>query len=204
MIPQKTAVTPLDRPPDVIFGAFGSTCRNMIRRAESEAPDIIVHEAADLKENPALLASFKREYDDFVRARGIQNTYNPTALGKYVEKGGALLTQVSKDGQFYARHIFVCDGLSARLLYSVSRFRDDTLDRKLASNANAYLHWKEIELLRDRGYGAMTGRHHGRSGAERRRFLQAQIQRRNAPLLQRDRGEERPRPGGRVPAQAVG
>ncbi len=152
VIPQKTAVTPLDRPPDVIFGAFGSTCRNMIRQAESEALDVSVHEAADLKENPALLASFRRDYDDFVRVRGILNTYNPTALEKYVEKGGALLTQVSKDGQCYARHILVCDGLAARLLYSVSRFRDETLDRKLASNANAYLHWKEIGLLRDRGY----------------------------------------------------
>ena len=148
---QKTLKTDLRQPPEKIFAEFGSTCRNGIRRAEREGITFSYYNAAALIANPRLMAEFRREFDEFSRIKGIENLFNPSAMARYIDKGGAVLTKASKDGIDYVQHVLVTDGSSARLLHSVSKFRDQQMDRNLTGNANRLLHWKEMEYMRSLG-----------------------------------------------------
>ncbi len=154
IIPQKTMITDFDRPLKDIFGSFGSSCRNRIHKAEREDMTFTVHDAEELISNPELLISFKNEYAEFTSTKGIENSYNEAAMEEYIKKGAVLLTKVTKDGVYYAQHISVTDGRHTRGLYSVSRFRDAGLDKKITGNVNRYLHWREITYLYDCGFTA--------------------------------------------------
>jgi hypothetical protein len=151
-VPQKTMLTDLTEPLDRLFGSFTSTCRNRIRKAEREGLRFRAFQADELKADPALLASFKEDYAEFVKLKGIPYAYNDSAMAEYLAGGSLLLTDASKDGVSYARHLMLSDGKRTRGLYSVARFRTGGLDARVAANVNRFLHWKDIEYLSRLGY----------------------------------------------------
>ena len=73
-------------------------------------------------------------------------------MERYVENDHVVLTKAFQGDEDYAQHIYVCDEKNARLLYSVSNFRTEGLDRNLIGRANKYLHWNDIQYLRNLDY----------------------------------------------------
>lgn len=146
---QFSLTTDLKIPPEEIFKAFSKNYRYEINRAKKENVECVTYNSVDLKNNKDLLSSFKKEYDEFVKLKGIENTYNELAMEQYIETGNVILTKAFKDNVDYAQHVYVCDTETARLLYSVSNFRTEGLDSNLIGRANKYLHWYDIQYLYD-------------------------------------------------------
>jgi hypothetical protein len=149
---QHTLITNLEETSEDIFKQISKNCRYEINRAKKENIECVVLEADALKRNPVMLSTFKREYDDFTRLKGIPNTYNEGAMDKYIENGNVILTKAFKGDEDYAQHIYVSDKKNARLLYSVSKFRTEGLDRNLIGRANKYLHWNDIQYLQSHSF----------------------------------------------------
>ncbi len=149
---QYTLMTDLAFPSEAIFKKFSKNYQYEINRAKKENVECLIFKAGDLIKNPAILSAFKREYVDFTKIKGIQNTYNEYIMKEYIAKGNVLLTKAFKGDEDYAQHIYVCDGQDARLLYSVSNFRTEGLDRNLVGRANKYLHWNDIQYLQNHEY----------------------------------------------------
>jgi len=146
---QYTLITDLSVSAEDIFKQIGKNCRYEINRAKKENVECLVFEADALKNNSAILRTFKRDYDDFTKQKGITNTYNEWAMEKYIEYGNVILTKAFRGTEDYAQHVYVCDGENARLLYSVSNFRTEGVDRNLIGRANKYLHWNDIQYLQN-------------------------------------------------------
>ncbi|MBP7434946.1 MAG: hypothetical protein KA799_02190 [Bacteroidales bacterium] len=146
---QYSLTTDLTVPQEEIFKGFSKNYRYEINRAKKESVECIAYNSDDFKNNHHLLSMFKKEYDDFVKLKGIENTYNELAMEQYIERGSVILTKAFKDDVNYAQHVYVSDKKIARLLYSVSNFRTEGLDSNLIGRANKYLHWYDIQYLCD-------------------------------------------------------
>lgn len=146
---QFSLITNLTITPAEIFKQFCKTYRRQINSAKKENVDCIAFNSLDLKNNPNLLSSFKKEYKNFVRLKGITNTYNDSAMEQYIESGNVILTKAFKGEKNYAQHVIVYDNKTARLLYSVSNFRTEGMDPSLIGRANKYLHWYDIQYLQN-------------------------------------------------------
>lgn len=146
---QHTLLTDLQEPLEEIFKQINKNYRYEINRSKKENIECIIYGAKDIKENPSILINFKKEYEDFTSSKGIANTYNESAMKKYIDNDNVILTKAFKNEQDYAQHIYVCDDANARLLYSISNFRIEGSDRNLVGRANKLLHWEDIEYLKN-------------------------------------------------------
>ncbi|MBB6631972.1 hypothetical protein [Clostridium algidicarnis] len=146
---QFSLTTDLKIHPEEIFKGFSKNYRYEINRAKKENVECVTYNSVDLKNNTNLLRSFKQEYDEFVKLKGIENTYNDLGMEQYIQSGNVILTKAFKDNVDYAQHVYVCDKETARLLYSVSNFRTEGVDSNLIGRANKYLHWYDIQYLHD-------------------------------------------------------
>lgn len=142
--------TDLRRPQEEIFKQFSKNYRYEINRAKKENLDLVFHDSEELKKNPYLLVLFKKEYEEFVKLKGIESAYNGAAVSKYLENGNIILTKVFSGEDDYAQHFYVHDNTNARLLYSVSNFRTEGLNSSKIGRANKYLHWYDIQCLQGR------------------------------------------------------
>ncbi len=144
---QFSLLTDLRSQPEEIFNGFSKNYRYEINRAEKEGVKCFYHVSRDLEDNPDILASFITEYTDFVKIKGIPNSYNKEAMCEYIKGGNILLTRASLDRRNYAQHVYLYDSTTARLLYSVSNFRTKELDSNFVGRANKCLHWHDIQYL---------------------------------------------------------
>lgn len=149
---QCTLITDLNVTSENIFQLISKKCRYEINRAKKENVQCVVFKADDLIKKTEILTVFKLEYDDFTKLKGIKNAYNECAMKQYIENGNLLLTKAFQNDENYAQHVYVCDGENARLLYSVSNFRTEGMDRNLIGRANKYLHWCDIQYLQNRKF----------------------------------------------------
>ncbi len=139
--------TDLTLPLDEIFKQFNRTYKRHINKAKDEKFETIQYDSMALKDNPYLLDSFKKEYEEFIKLKGIKNVYNEAAMAQYVENENIILTKAYKGEDSYAQHIYVCNDKVARLLYSVSNFRLQGLDSSMIGRCNKYLHWNDIQYF---------------------------------------------------------
>lgn len=146
---QFSLITDLKAPSEHIFREFCESYRRQISKAQKEGVQCININSSELKNNMHLINLFKRQYNDFVKLKGIKNTYNEQSVEQYIKTGSIILTKAIKDDFICAQHIYVCDGKTARLLYSVSNFRTEGIDSNLVGRANKYLHWNDIQYLQN-------------------------------------------------------
>jgi len=146
---QFSLITDLTTSSEEIFKQFSKNYRYEINRAKKENVDCTSYSSKDLKNNPYLLNSFKKEYEKFVKLKGIANAYNDLVMEQYIESGNVILTKAFKGEEDYAQHVYVYDNKIARLLYSVSNFRTEGLDSNTIGRVNKYLHWYDIQYLQN-------------------------------------------------------
>lgn len=135
-----------------LFKRIGKNFRYQINRSEKENVKCTIYSSSNLQEKLEILDKFEEEYDEFTKLKGIANTYNENAMKKYIESNSIVLSKAYKDEEVYAQHIYICDGKSSRLLYSVSNFRTEGMNRNLIGRANKYLHWQDILYLKNSGF----------------------------------------------------
>lgn len=146
---QYTLTTNLKDAAEDIFKQINKGFRYEINRSRKENIKCMVYNSKDLVSNPSVMQSFKNDYSNFVKLKRISNAYNENAMKVYIENGNVLLTKAFQGEEIYAQHVYVCDNKNVRLLYSVSNFRIERLDRNLIGRANKYLHWYDIQYFKD-------------------------------------------------------
>lgn len=97
------------------------------------------------------MLKFQFEYNSFCRLKGIKNTFNKRLITELSEKNLLLLTRASLDGKNLAQHLYVVYEGQARLLYSVSNFRQSN-EEKLIGKANKWLHWEDMIYLKHNNF----------------------------------------------------
>lgn len=138
----ESASSDLRKPMDEILANMKPNTRNEIRRAERERCKF---------ELETDLESFVHFYNAFCDSKNLNDYTSIARLGKY---RNLLLTKATHDGQVLAMHANVLDPNSktALLILSCSRRLDVGADKKMIGWGNRYLHFKELEYLKDNGY----------------------------------------------------
>ena len=132
----------LTEPMDTIFASMKSNTRNEIRRAEREG--ITAQEGNSMER-------FIEFYNDFCKSKGLNDLTSQSRMSKYPN---VMLTEAVQGGNILAMHANVLDEGSriAFLLYSCSPRFESGIDKKLIGWGNRYLHYKDLEWLKEKGY----------------------------------------------------
>ncbi len=129
------------------------TCRNEIRRAEKDNLDIFFFDSATINNNIEILNEFEAAYKKFaedLKNEMVSSAYNRNKITQYLKSNCFFLSE-AKRGSLSVYHAYVYDEDEAVLIYSVSDFRDDSVDRNLAGRANRYLHFQDMIMFKHRG-----------------------------------------------------
>jgi len=138
-----SCVTDLTVGMDDILASMKSNTRNEIRRAEREGCEFSIVNGMD---------EFIPFHNDFCESKNLPDYVNRSRLAKYGNR--LLLTKVVHNGATLAMHANMIDPDSslALLMLSSSRRLADGVDRKLIGWGNRFLHFKELEYLKEKGY----------------------------------------------------
>ena len=150
--PVQTSVIDLTLPLEDIAAPMSSNTRYKIRRAEREGllPRTVMDPTAEDR------LQFADYFDAFAQHKGLPPCNRPK-LAALSASSALLLSSVSDPGgQVLAAHAFVVDSSlgRVRLLYSASHFRGmaDSGERNKVGRANRFLHWFEIQALKELGF----------------------------------------------------
>ena len=134
--------TDLTQSMDEIAALMKSNTRNEIRRAEREGCTFSIVESK---------AEFIPYYNGFCHDKGLNDFTSESRMGKYKK---VLMTKATHDNEVLAMHANILDDESktALLLYSCSRRLSDNVDRKLIGWGNRFLHYKDLEHLKNLGF----------------------------------------------------
>jgi Acetyltransferase (GNAT) domain len=150
--PQSTVTIDLAQSESAIFNQFRKDTRYEIRRAETK--DLVESRLLTSREiTEPVFTELARHYRDLVTTKGI-TPLNLQRLRLLQEQGRLLIGKASlPDGSPLAWHVYLVAHKRARLLYSVSLFRDtqETAQRALVGRANRLLHWHDIIALKKAG-----------------------------------------------------
>ena len=149
-VPFTTLCIDIARPTEQIFSSFSSHTRRKVRRSETRD-----HLAYEFVPHPdrRLIAEFIMSYREFCRQKGlpISGLRRIDALLKQWKL--ALSVARTVDGKTLVWHSYLISGNRARLLQSVSLFRNyaGSGDRNMMGRANRWLHWRDMCALREVG-----------------------------------------------------
>ncbi len=143
IIPGKSCETDLRRSMDEILAQMKSNTRNEIRRAEREGCEFEVVEDID---------EFVPFYNAFCDSKGFNDYVSHSRLAKYKS---ILISKAVKDDTTLAMHVNLLDEKSktALLILSSSQRLSEGVDRKLIGWGNRFLHYKDLEYLKSKGFG---------------------------------------------------
>ena len=127
---------------DEIMSKMKSNTRNEIRRAVKEGCVFEVSDDID---------EFIAFYNAFCDSKGLNDYTSKDRILKYKN---VLITKVRCGDTLLAMHANIMDseGKTAFLMFSCSQRLSDGVDRKLIGWGNKFLHYKDLEYLKDHGY----------------------------------------------------
>lgn len=136
---------------------FKSKVRNEIRRAIKEGITTKLLYSAELHEND-IIADFDRAYIAMYQDKG-QKAKSIAARLRGMAKAGKLAISFASlpDGGIASYHSYVIGDGIARLLHSVSVFREEPEKRKMIGWANRLLHFEDMCAFGGAGSRFMIG-----------------------------------------------
>jgi len=150
--PQSTVTIDLTQPESVIFQNFDKATRYEIRRAESkDLIECVLLNSHEITESS--LAQLESNYRGLVKIKGV-TPINMQRLSLLQEQGKLFLGKATMpDGTALAWHVYLVAHRRARLLHSLSLFRDtqQSAQRQLVGRANRLLHWNDIIEFKNAG-----------------------------------------------------
>ena len=134
--------TDLTKSMDEIMAGMKSNTRNEIRRAVKEGCNFEIVDGFD---------EFISLYNAFCKSKGLADFTSEARMRKF---GKILVTKAVHNGTTMAMHTNILDevGKVALLQFSCSPRLDENVDRKMIGWANRFLHYKDLEWLRENGY----------------------------------------------------
>ena len=135
--------TDLTKSMDEILASMKSNTRNEIRRAVKEGCVFSIVEDVD---------EFIPFYNSFCESKGLNDFTSRAQIGKYKK---VLITKATDAaGNVLAMHANILDDASkvALLMFSCSPRLDANVDKKLIGWGNRFLHFKDLEYLKDNGF----------------------------------------------------
>lgn len=149
-----TLCVELRRPLGDIFSHFSATARNLIRRAEKLAGHIRVRQYDGGEENAGLVDEYVGLFNELVRRKpGVVFPMSRQLAQSYFPH--AQLFLLDFDDKLMCGHLCMRDPEAgkSRLLYSASRRFDEPAAARLAGTLNLFLHWHELQVCREAGFG---------------------------------------------------
>ena len=137
-----SCVTDLSMSMDEIMRSMKSNTRNEIRRAIKEGCGFSVSQ--DVHE-------FVRFYNLFCKSKGLNDFATVWRIKKYKD---FLITKATCNDVLLAMHVNVLDieGKRAFLMFSCSQRLVEGIDKKMVGWGNRFLHYKDIEYLKEHGF----------------------------------------------------
>ncbi len=150
----QTLVSDISKTPEEILANFKSRLRNKIRRALREGITVKVFESREILENE-IISEFDAAYIAMYRDKGQKGKSIAHRLYG-IAKVGKLIISVAylPDGTIAAYHSYVVGEKIARLLHTVSIFREEPEKEMMIGWANRLLHFKDMCVLRESGMSA--------------------------------------------------
>lgn len=148
-----TPISDLTLSEENLLMAVRKTVRNEIRRAEKDNLSLYHFDSEDIKNNPESVEEFELAYKKFaadLNNEMVSSAYSREKINQYLDAKCFFLTETKKDS-LSVYHAYVYDEDEAVLIYSVSDFRDDSVDRNLAGRANKYLHYQDMLMFKRMG-----------------------------------------------------
>lgn len=144
VIKGESAETDLTLPLEEIFSNMKSNTRNEIKRAQKEGCTFSA--TSDYSD-------FIPFYNSFCKSKGLVDRVDSERLSKYNGDNELLITKVTCNEKVLAMHANIINknqGLSF-LLFSCSQRLDSDVDKRLIGWANRFLHYKDLEYLKNIG-----------------------------------------------------
>ena len=148
----QTFISDISATPEEMLEKFKSKVRNEIRRAKKEGIYAKWFWSAELEKND-LIANFDRAYIAMYQDKG-QRVRSIAARLQGIAKAGKLGISIAylPDGTVASYHSYVTGDGFARLLHSVSLFREEPEKRKMIGWANRLLHFEDMCRLGEEGF----------------------------------------------------
>lgn len=151
---KKTLWSDLTKTKEDIVALADKSVRYEIRRAQNDGVETNFYDSYDLSNAPHLIESFSSAYNHFMKSKNLKGKFNHQAVNAYIGSGAFFVSTASHEENNYVFHSYIGDGEIARLLYSVSLFRDenDATMKALVGRANRLLHMNDMLLFKELGY----------------------------------------------------
>ncbi|MBB4824895.1 lipid II:glycine glycyltransferase (peptidoglycan interpeptide bridge formation enzyme) [Sporosarcina luteola] len=151
--PVQTIHIQLTKNEEILFAEIDKENRRQIRKAEKRQLQFVVIEHPTDQE----LKKFKRFYNRHAQVKGTYRcgAYHIQTMRKLAEQQRLVVTYVtdSMGEMLYCYRLYVTDGKTAMTLYSASEvdLKDMPEMKRIVSEANRYLIWKNIVRFKEKG-----------------------------------------------------
>ncbi len=152
---RQTLVTDLTADEEVLKSAFRKNTKYEIRRAVKEGCTAVFYDADVLKKNDELIRKINREHARLFRMKGArvkdEYPYMHAAASKNMLSASAAFFSDQAECVY---HVYVTGNKTARLLHSVSVYRDAVSndERSAIGRANRFLHFQDMMHFKEMGY----------------------------------------------------
>ncbi|HJB91098.1 MAG TPA: hypothetical protein H9763_06470 [Candidatus Eisenbergiella merdigallinarum] len=140
----------LTLPEETLFLQISKTGRNEVRRSEKDGTQREFFDSRALTERPDVLEGLAEMYRRMYASKGREASLNAEQMRAYAGTGALYCSRVRKDGEDLVYHSYLADRTCARLLHSVSDFRESG-DVAVISRANRGLHWEDMKRFAGMG-----------------------------------------------------
>lgn len=144
----------LDEDSEQLMRNCKSNVRNEIRRAEREGVEsvYITCENTNEKKIEALCTEIDYAYKKMCEAKNLRYSSIRKVLIDFMKSDSLIITTAMIDKENVVYHVYISDGYTARLTYSVSLFRGSKEAATAIGRANRMLHYRDMLALKESGH----------------------------------------------------
>lgn len=139
-------ISDLTLPEEELFAKISKTERYQIRKNSREDVAVRIWNSEEILKDGQVIEDLAKMYEAMYASKGHPKTMNREQVRAYTQAGGLYITCVEKDGEPLVYHSYTVDRDNARLLHSVSDFRERE-DANLIAHSNKRLHWEDMKLF---------------------------------------------------------
>ena len=124
-----------------------------VTRAEKDELTYEIYDSEQLANDQTIIEEFEKAYIHFAKEledKNVIKAYKRDKIDLYIRNHCLLLTCMRK-GNLAVYHVYMYDENEAVLMFSVSDFRDEDIDRNLAGRANKLLHYDDMRYFKKEG-----------------------------------------------------
>lgn len=146
-----TLITDLTEEEDSLYALINKNVKYEIRKNTGEDVELRTFWGKEILDNNKVMQDLGEMYRLMYKSKGMDASFNYIQAEEYAKKDALLITGIYKNGQPLVFHSYIINDTHARLLHSVSDFRDIKEEANLIARSNKRLHWDDIRMLKQKG-----------------------------------------------------